>query len=400
MGKQEDFVLRALEERDVRFVRLWFTDVWAPSSRSRSRRRSSKVPSPRASVSTGRRSRASPASTSPTCWPARTRRRSRSCRGGALADGAPRGCSARSRCRTARSRTPTHGSSCSARSRRRPSRASRSTPTPRSSSSCSRTAPPTAPRRSRVDHSGYFDHTSHETGHDFRRAAIMMLEDMGISVEFSHHEGAPGQQEIDLRYADALTTADNIMTFRVVVKEVALSQGLFASFMPKPFTRAPRVGDAHPPVALRGRPQRVLRGRRGVPPVEDRSRVHRRPAAARRGDHRGHQPVGQLLQAAAGGGEAPSYVCWGHNNRSALVRVPMYKPTKGQSTRVELRSIDSAREPVPGLRGHAGRRDEGHRGGLRAAARRRGRRVGAHRRASGARWASTCCRRTCTTRSR
>src|SRR3712207_4380989 len=63
-----------------------------------------------------------------------------------------------------------------------------------------------------------------------------MLEQMGISVEFSHHEGAPGQQEIDLRYADALSTADNLMTFRVVVKEVALSQGIWASFMPKPFT--------------------------------------------------------------------------------------------------------------------------------------------------------------------
>ena len=66
-----------------------------------------------------------------------------------------------------------------------------------------------------------------------------MLEQMGISVEFSHHEGGPGQQEIDLRYADALSTADNIMTFRVVVKEVALSQGIYASFMPKPFTEWP-----------------------------------------------------------------------------------------------------------------------------------------------------------------
>ena len=69
-----------------------------------------------------------------------------------------------------------------------------------------------------------------------------MLESMGISVEFSHHEGAPGQQEIDLRYADALTTADNIMTFRLVMKEVALEQGVYASFMPKPFTDHPGSG--------------------------------------------------------------------------------------------------------------------------------------------------------------
>ena len=73
-------------------------------------------------------------------------------------------------------------------------------------------------------------------GADFRREAITMLESMGISVEFSHHEGGPGQQEIDLRYADALSTADNIMTFRTVIREVALSQGIWASFMPKPFT--------------------------------------------------------------------------------------------------------------------------------------------------------------------
>ena len=77
---------------------------------------------------------------------------------------------------------------------------------------------------------------------DFRRQAITLLESMGISVEFSHHEGAPGQNEIDLRYADALSTADNIMTFRTVIKEVALEQGIFASFMPKPFAQHPGSG--------------------------------------------------------------------------------------------------------------------------------------------------------------
>src|SRR5207237_5311376 len=76
----------------------------------------------------------------------------------------------------------------------------------------------------------------------FRRTAITMLESMGISVEYSHHEGAPGQQEIDLRYADALTTADNIMSFRLVMKEVAIEQGVYATFMPKPFTDHPGSG--------------------------------------------------------------------------------------------------------------------------------------------------------------
>ena len=83
---------------------------------------------------------------------------------------------------------------------------------------------------------------SSDLGHDFRRQAITTLEAMGVSVEFSHHEGAPGQQEIDLRYADALSTADNIMTFRHVIKEVAMEQGFYASFMPKPFTDYPGSG--------------------------------------------------------------------------------------------------------------------------------------------------------------
>ena len=125
-----------------------------------------------------------------------------------------------------------------------------------------------------------------------------MLESMGISVEFSHHEGGPGQQEIDLRYADALTTADNIMTFRVVVKEVALSQGVYASFMPKPFTEYP--GSAmHTHLSLfEGDRNVFFEVGVGVPPVEDRPRVHRRAAPPRGRDHRRHQPVGQLLQAA------------------------------------------------------------------------------------------------------
>src|SRR5688500_14951179 len=93
-----------------------------------------------------------------------------------------------------------------------------------------------------VDRSGFFDHTAQSRGADFRREAITMLEAMGISVEFSHHEGGPGQQEIDLRYADALTTADNIMTFRTVIREVALSQGIWATFMPKPYTTHPGSG--------------------------------------------------------------------------------------------------------------------------------------------------------------
>ena len=196
-----------------------------------------------------------------------------------------------------------------------------------------------------VDNSGYFDHTAQGVGQDFRREVITMLEAMGISVEFSHHEGAPGQQEIDLRYADALSTADNIMTFRVVVREVALSEGIFASFMPKPFTDHPGSG-MHTHLSL-------FEGDRNAF-FEAGAEYHLSSV--------GRSFIAGLLRHSAeitavtnqwvnsykriiGGGEAPSYVCWGHNNRSALVRVPMYKPSKGQSTRVEMRSIDSACNP-------------------------------------------------------
>jgi glutamine synthetase len=102
-----------------------------------------------------------------------------------------------------------------------------------------------------IDQAGYFDHVPKGMAHDFRRAAISMLESIGISVEFSHHEGAPGQNEIDLRYADALTTSDNIMTFRTVIKEVALERDIYATFMPKVFAGAPGLGHAYAHVVLR-----------------------------------------------------------------------------------------------------------------------------------------------------
>ncbi|HWB66475.1 MAG TPA: glutamine synthetase family protein [Mycobacteriales bacterium] len=196
-----------------------------------------------------------------------------------------------------------------------------------------------------IDAGGYFDQTPHDLGHDFRRQAITMLEQMGISVEFSHHEVAPGQQEIDLRYADALTTADNLMTMRLVVKEVALAQGVYASFMPRPFTDQP--GSAmHTHLSL-------FEG--------DRNAFHD-PSDPLQLSKVGKAFVAGLLHHAAeftaitnqwvnsykrlwGGGEAPAYVCWGRNNRSALVRVPMYKPQKGNSTRIEIRSPDSACNP-------------------------------------------------------
>ena len=183
------------------------------------------------------------------------------------------------------------------------------------------------------------------TAHDFRRRSVRMLEDLGISVEFSHHEAGPGQNEIDLRYADALTTADNIMTFRTVVKEVAIEEGVYATFMPKPFSDKPGSG-MHTHLSL----------------FEGDANAFYGPGSQYQLSTIGRQFIAGLLRHANeisavtnqfvnsykrlwGGDEAPSFICWGHNNRSALVRVPLYKPTKGQSARVEYRAIDSAANP-------------------------------------------------------
>ncbi len=196
-----------------------------------------------------------------------------------------------------------------------------------------------------IDQYGYFDHAPHGVGHDFRRAAISTLESMGISVEFSHHEGGPGQQEIDLRYADALSTADNIMTFRVVMAETAADQGVVATFMPKPFRDYPGSG-MHTHVSL-------FEGDRNA--FYEAGAEYQLSKVARcfiAGLLR-HAPeitaiTNQWVNSykrLMGGGEAPAWVCWGHRNRSALIRVPMYKPHKGNSTRIEFRSLDSAANP-------------------------------------------------------
>ena len=196
-----------------------------------------------------------------------------------------------------------------------------------------------------VDDGGYFDHTPQAVAYDFRRQAIHMLEAMGISVEFSHHEGGPGQQEIDLHYADALTTADNIMTFRLVVKEVALEQGVSASFMPKPLRDHPGSG-MHTHLSL-------FEGDRNAffePGAELQLSKVARSFMAGILTHAAeiaavtNQWVNSYKRL-VGGGEAPAWVCWGHNNRSALLRVPMYKPDKGNSTRMEFRAMDSAANP-------------------------------------------------------
>ncbi|MBK7819532.1 MAG: glutamine synthetase [Tessaracoccus sp.] len=196
-----------------------------------------------------------------------------------------------------------------------------------------------------LDDGGYFDHTTLGDGTDFRRDAITMLEQMGISVEFSHHEAGPGQHEIDLRYADALTMADNIMTFRVVIREIAVSQGVHATFMPKPFSEHPGSG-MHTHMSL-------FEGDANA--FFDASDEYRLSKTAK------HFIAGLLRHAPeitavtnqwvnsykrlVGGSEAPSFACWGRANRSTLVRVPQFSPGKTSSARIEYRAVDSGVNP-------------------------------------------------------
>ncbi|CAN5675866.1 type I glutamate--ammonia ligase [soil metagenome] len=344
MDRQQDFVLRTLEERDIRFVRLWFTDVLgflksvavAPAELEGAFAEGigfdgSAIEGFARVHEADMLARPDPASFQVLPWRSESSGTARMFCDILMPDGAPSYADPRYVLKRALDRAAERGVTCYTHPEiefflfeQRPGPGELPVP---------------------VDAGGYFDHTPHASGRDFRRSAITMLEGMGIPVEFSHHEGAPGQQEIDLRYADALTTADNIMTFRLVVKEVALEQGVYASFMPKPFTEHPGSG-MHTHLSL----------------FEGERNSFHEPGAQYQLSKVGRAFIAGLLHHAAeitavtnqwvnsykrlfGGGEAPAYVCWGHNNRSALVRVPMYKPQKGQASRIEVRSPDSACNP-------------------------------------------------------
>lgn len=196
-----------------------------------------------------------------------------------------------------------------------------------------------------IDRGGYFDHVSGGPGNAFRRAAVRILEDFGISVEFSHHEGGPGQNEIDLRSVDALSCADNIVTTRGVVEELGEERGLLATFMPKPVIDYPGNG-MHLHFSLREGDQNAFYD----------------PAAADHLSIVGRQFTAGLLHYAReisaivnqhvnsykrlwGGDEAPAFVCWGHHNPSALIRVADHKPGLHTSTRVEYRAPDPTLNP-------------------------------------------------------
>jgi glutamine synthetase len=197
-----------------------------------------------------------------------------------------------------------------------------------------------------LDRGGYFDLTPLDGGSDMRRETVLTLEDMGIPVALSHHEAAPSQHEMDLRYADALAMADAVMTFRLVVKEVAMRHGVHASFMPKPLPD--ENGSA---MHLQ---QSLFRGESNA--FHDASQPMHLSGTAR------HYMAGLLRHAPeitlvtnqwvnsykrlVPGFEAPTHVTWSPKNRADLVRVPDRRPSlEVEATRLEYRSPDPACNP-------------------------------------------------------
>ena len=344
MSKQQEFVLRTIEERDIRFIRLWFTDVLgtlksvaiAPAELDAAFEEGigfdgSAIEGFARQSESDMLAKPDPATFSILPWRTEAPGAARMFCDITLPNGEPSPTDPRHVLRRTLAKAAKMGYTCYTH--------------PEIEFFLFKSQPEKGELPVPVDQGGYFDHTPAVVGHDFRRQAITLLEAMGVSVEFSHHEGAPGQQEIDLRYADALSTADNIMTFRHVIKEVALEQGFYASFMPKPFTDHPGSG-MHTHVSL----------------FKGEENAFYDASAELNLSEVGRQFVAGILKHASeitavtnqwvnsykrlqGGGEAPAIINWGHNDRGALVRIPMYKPNKENSTRIEFRAPDSACNP-------------------------------------------------------
>ncbi len=196
-----------------------------------------------------------------------------------------------------------------------------------------------------LDHGGYFDMTTLDAAMDLRRETVLTLEEMGIGVEYSHHEVAGSQHEIDMRYTDALTMADNVMTYRLVVKQIAMKYGVYATFMPKPVFGVNGSG-MHVHQSL------FKDGRNAFFDAKDPYHL----SQAARSYIAGLLNHGPEITAVTNqwvnsykrlvpGYEAPVYLTWARRNRSDLIRVPEYQPGKENATRVEFRSPDPACNP-------------------------------------------------------
>jgi len=196
-----------------------------------------------------------------------------------------------------------------------------------------------------LDTGGYFDSRPLDKASDLRRDTIFVLQKMGIQVEYSHHEVAPSQHEIDLRYGDALQMSDKTMTYRIVVKEIARKHGCYATFMPKPIFGENGSGMHVHQSLFKGEknlfydpadPYHLSRLAKGY--IAGIIRHAREIVAVT------NQWVNSYKRLVPGY-EAPVYISWARRNRSAMIRVPMYKPGKELATRIEFRAPDPACNP-------------------------------------------------------
>jgi glutamine synthetase len=203
----------------------------------------------------------------------------------------------------------------------------------------------TAEGTEQLDHGGYFDLIPLDMATDLRRETVLALEQLGIGVEYSHHEVAGSQHEIDMRYTDALTMADQVMTYRLVVKQIAIQNGFYATFMPKPIFGINGSGmHVH---------QSLFKGEHNA--FFDAKDSYHLSDVAR-------SYIAGLLKYApeitavtnqwinsykrlVPGYEAPVYLSWARRNRSDLIRVPEYRPGREKATRIEFRSPDPACNP-------------------------------------------------------
>jgi glutamine synthetase len=192
------------------------------------------------------------------------------------------------------------------------------------------------------DNGGYFDLAPTDLGENCRRDIVLELEDMGFEVEASHHEVAPGQHEIDFKYADAVTTCDNIQTFKLVVKTIARQHGLHATFMPKPLYGVNGSG-MHSNMSLFKGNENAFYDPNGEHMLSETAMQfiagileHARAFTAIT------NPTVNSYKRLVPGYEAPCYVAWSLRNRSPLIRVPA---KRGMSTRIEVRSVDPSANP-------------------------------------------------------
>jgi len=196
-----------------------------------------------------------------------------------------------------------------------------------------------------IDAGGYFDAPPLDLANDIRRDIIFALSRMGITVEYSHHEVAPSQHEIDLRYAEALAMADIAVTYRVVCKEIARKHGVYATFMPKPIFGENGSGmHCHQSLFKNGRNAFFDPKDKYNLSAECKGYIAGLLTHAREFACITNQWVNSYKRLVPGY-EAPVYVAWARRNRSSLVRVPMYKPGKEAATRIELRNPDPACNP-------------------------------------------------------